>query len=175
MAINHNKFDGKLEDHFQQTSVHLSFTQYQIPLAIEDTPRHTIDSSAVLVETLISVYEGGTWVAEINILKAFRSKFRFAKCSVVERHQVKNNYESLLREYPHLAATSIENWGELIEAPSTGTIAVRAHGNWLARLATMAVCVNNNFTPFVLTDEVCWDYCSKLMLQQDEKRSALIY
>ncbi|CZR54860.1 uncharacterized protein PAC_04744 [Phialocephala subalpina] len=174
MAINHNKFDGKLEDHFQQTSVHLSFTQYQIPLATEDTPRHTIDNSAVLVEALVSVYGGGTWVAEIDILKAFKSKFRKAKCSAVERHLVKDSYESLLEEYPHLAATSIENWDELIEAPSTGTIAVRAHGNWLARLATMAVCVNNNFTPFVLTDEVCWNCCAKLMLQQDEKRIALI-
>ena len=70
MLINHRVFDGNLEDHFQETSMHLSFTQYEIPLLTESDPRHIIDRSAVLVESLISVFEGGTWVAEVDVLKA---------------------------------------------------------------------------------------------------------
>lgn len=70
MSINHRAFDGCLEDHFQSTSMHLSFTQYEIPLLTENDPRHIIDRSAVLVESLISVFEGGAWVAEVDVLKA---------------------------------------------------------------------------------------------------------
>ena len=36
--------------HFQQTSVHLSFTQYEIPLITEDNPRHITDGAVVLFE-----------------------------------------------------------------------------------------------------------------------------
>jgi hypothetical protein len=58
MAINHNVFNGKLKKCFLQTSIHLSFTEYEISLIIDDNPRHIIDPAAVLVETLVSVYDG---------------------------------------------------------------------------------------------------------------------
>lgn len=32
MCINHEPFDGQMEDHFKQTSIHLSFTDYEMPL-----------------------------------------------------------------------------------------------------------------------------------------------
>ncbi|KAE8441882.1 hypothetical protein EG329_004188, partial [Mollisiaceae sp. DMI_Dod_QoI] len=49
MLINHNVFDGKLEDHFKETSIHLSFTEYEIPLAVEAKARHNIDHDFVLL------------------------------------------------------------------------------------------------------------------------------
>jgi hypothetical protein len=57
MVINHNKFDGKPEDHFQNTSIHLSFTDNEISLITEPGSRHIIDRAVVLVETLISAYD----------------------------------------------------------------------------------------------------------------------
>lgn len=72
-VISHSTFDGSLEDHFQRTSIYLSSTNYEMPVITEDSPRHIIDHAVVLVETLISVFDGRTWVAEVDILKAFKS------------------------------------------------------------------------------------------------------
>jgi len=70
MSINHGPFEGNSEDCFRDTSIHLSFTEYEIPVLNDDDSRHVIDRSAVLLESLTSVFEGGVWVAEIDILKA---------------------------------------------------------------------------------------------------------
>ena len=183
MAINHNIFDGNLENHFQQTSIHLSFTEYEIPLITEDNPRHIIDRAVILVETLISVFEGGTWVAEVDILKAFRSKViravhdpRFCRhqTTSIKQPQKRLAYEDALLQHPQLAATSVENWDELIEAPSTGVIAVRAHKNWLARLAATALCVQHEFVPIILPHEPCWSCCAHMILESGVEKLALI-
>lgn len=170
MAINHNRFDGAAENYFQQTSIHLSFTDYEIPLIAEESPRHIIDRAVVLVETLLSVYDRGAWVGEVDILKAFRSQVHRVQDDPTHiAHQsaaiAKNGktYRDALLEIPQLTATSIESWDELIEAPCTGAIAIKAHKNWLARLAAMAICVKQNFTPVILPEEVCWACCGDMV------------
>jgi hypothetical protein len=172
MQINHYPFDGKQETHFKQTSVHLSFTEYVIPLIAEDNPHHIIDKSAVLVETLISVYDKGTWVAEIDLLKASRStlyRVQHASCTSTHKSVRTEDFNQAKAEFPQLAAVSVENWDELIEAPSTGVIAVRAHKNWLARLAAMAVCIKQDFVPIILGYEICWTCCAEMLPNEPDK------
>jgi hypothetical protein len=70
MQINHRKFDGKAEDNFQHTTIHLSFTDYEMPLKVQRKDRHTIDRPARLVETLLSVHDRGRWIADLNFLDA---------------------------------------------------------------------------------------------------------
>jgi hypothetical protein len=41
--INHTKFDGQAEDSFQHTSIHLSFTGYEMPLSVDSGSGHTRD------------------------------------------------------------------------------------------------------------------------------------
>jgi hypothetical protein len=55
MHINHAHFDGKIEDCFQQTTNHLSFTAYNLPLWDDSQGDNIIDRLASLVETIISV------------------------------------------------------------------------------------------------------------------------
>ena len=146
MAINHNDFDGKQEDHFKQTSIHLSFTAYEVAVITDDRSHHMIDRPVVLLETLVSIYDGGTWVGEVDILKSFRSEVvRVKAVSINSTHRVHKHpdiggltYQQACTSYPQLRATSVENWDELIEAPSVGNIAIRAHKNRLARLAAVS-------------------------------------
>jgi hypothetical protein len=184
MQINHHPFDGKQENHFKQTSVHLSFTEYEMPLPAEDNLHHVIDKSEILVETLISVYDKGMWVAEIDPLKASRSTLhRVQQLSLTSAHKpecTENfpnghiiSYNQAKAEFPQLAAVSVENWDELIEAPPSGMIAVRAHKNWLARLAAMAVCIKQGFVPIILGDEICWTCCTELIQKERDKESLL--
>jgi hypothetical protein len=188
MAINHNKFNGEPENHFENTSIHLSFTDYEISLITENWSRHIIDRAVVLVETLVSVYDGSSWVAEVDILKMSMSNVIRLSNELHSTHVLKNvqgrkepRYEEALQQHPQLAATSVENWDELIEAPHTGCIAVRAHKNWVARLALTAVCVNQGLIPVILPVEVCWKCCAtaqwvrRIPDGESTRRVALIY
>ena len=72
--INHLPFDGTAEDCFRQTSVHLSFTGYEMPLINNSEQRHIIDRPVNLIETLVSVYDRGKWIADLDVLGALSSK-----------------------------------------------------------------------------------------------------
>jgi hypothetical protein len=114
-AINHNEFDGRHEDYFQKTSIHLSFTEYDMSFQTEDSPRYIIDRTTVLVESLVWVYDGGAWVGEVNILKALTQKVCRCKCKEPQINDQKVghrrghiSYQEVLSEHPQLAATSIK-------------------------------------------------------------------
>lgn len=190
-SVNHNVFDGTLENHFQKTSIHLSFTRYELPLVTENTARHLIDRVVNFVETLVSVYDGGTWVTEIDILKALKSPVSRATCGslspaatedsfhaqqLVHRHATgdQHTYQKIIMDCPQLIATSVENWDELIEAPSSGVIAFRAHKNWLARLAATVLCVRHGFKVVVLPEDPCWACCAAMLDRHSPNRYALI-
>ena len=63
--VNHHLFDGAAVDSFTDTSLHLSCTEYEVPLAV---PIGAIDADAVMLETLISVYDRQKWIADLDIL-----------------------------------------------------------------------------------------------------------
>ena len=70
MQINHRLFQGQMEDNFQQTSIHLSFTAYEMPLNIGTSDRHIIDRAASLVETMVSVHDRGKWIADLDVVNS---------------------------------------------------------------------------------------------------------
>ncbi|KAM3072717.1 hypothetical protein ACMFMF_007050 [Clarireedia jacksonii] len=144
MSINHNVFDGSLENHFERTSVHLSFTEYEIPLLSRGDSRHKIDRDVVLVEALLSVYDGASWVAEIDILKALESDITILPSVSLENghfvsgHINHASYEEAFQDDEKVSMISIENWDELIELPCSGTLVMRTHKSWISRLAAIS-------------------------------------
>ena len=64
-------FDGHLQNNFRTTSLHLSFTTAESPLG--DNFSGMQDDELYLLETLLSVHEGGDWVADLDILNSFFS------------------------------------------------------------------------------------------------------
>lgn len=66
--VNHDSFDGKLEDNFAGTSLHLSFSDYSLPIGLGTSGQRY--QEAQFVEAIISVYDRGTWVADLDIIKA---------------------------------------------------------------------------------------------------------
>ncbi|PQE07534.1 hypothetical protein CJF30_00007275 [Rutstroemia sp. NJR-2017a BBW] len=131
MSINHNVFDGSLENHFSRTSVHLSFTEYEVPLVTDGDSRHIIDRDVVLVEALISVYDGANWVAEIDIPKALRSDIILLPSTASKdghdgwllhpedrrKQKIHMTYQEAFQDAEKASMVSIENWDELIEPP----------------------------------------------------------
>jgi len=53
----------------------------------------------------------------------------------------------------------VDNWDEFLETPSDGILVIRAHGNWIARLAFTVLSVNRGVKTIVLPNDVCWGCC----------------
>ncbi|KAE9377592.1 hypothetical protein N431DRAFT_478802 [Stipitochalara longipes BDJ] len=146
--INHLPFNGKLEDSFSDTSMHLSFTTYTQPISVG---LHGLqDSEAYYIESVISIHDRDKWVADIDVLQTLESPLfsRHADtrpCS----HGIENcNYKGLV---------SFDNWEELIDREQMSGI-VRAKGNWVARLAATAVSVKQGHNTVVLGGLRCWEH-----------------
>ncbi|MDI1491599.1 MAG: hypothetical protein OHK93_002808 [Ramalina farinacea] len=130
--VSHAVYDGKREDNFQSTSLHLSFTStpWTLPLEARGARDGFIDHNIYLLESIISVRDSGKWVADIDPLCInFETLTTLELDSECPGHSVKG---------PEYDYTSIDSWEELLdEPPNVGFF--RAHGNWAARLAAVSI------------------------------------
>jgi hypothetical protein len=131
-VVKHETYDLNREDDFKETTMHLSFTDWVVPLATENS--RTIDHDAQVVEAVISIRDRGHWVADIDILEVdFQGMTRFKSLNCEnENHS----------QHSDLDYTSIDSWEEMLDEPSTVGF-FRAHGNWAARLAAVSILSRN--------------------------------
>ncbi|CAH0022586.1 unnamed protein product, partial [Clonostachys rhizophaga] len=135
-CLDHKEFDGVVDDCFQGTSLHLSFSEACQPLNVQFSGNR--DVGAYFIEALVSVYDRGKWVSELDILGSLRNR-------------------RILRDYLHsdpcqcspvqpLGARiiSIDNYAEMVVPPKAPGI-VRAKGNWQARLVAAAICIAKGY------------------------------
>ena len=96
----------------------------------------TIDQEVYFVESLISVRDRGTWVADLDILGVDFKASTIADGSC-ERSCICDK-ASQVRAISDYDIRCIDSWDELLDPPSCTSI-IRAHGNWSARLAITSV------------------------------------
>jgi hypothetical protein len=150
-VINHNDFVGKVDDCFRSTSLHLSFTDYQLPI---DTGVHgNRDGEAFFLESLVSVLDRGEWVADIDAPGMIESKnfYRISKCT----HQKKEAYNAT--NMPGSALISVESWPEFLDPPNSACI-THTLSNSYARIATAAISIQKGNRILILPDnnaEIC--------------------
>lgn len=128
--VEHAAYDGKREDNFKGTSLHLSFTDWTLPLEVKGVEGRTIDQEACIVESVISVLDSGKWVADLDILcidfEALMKLRVSHQCPAHPNGRADYDY------------TSLDSWEELLDVP-TNVGFFRAHGNWAARLAAVSI------------------------------------
>lgn len=120
--VNHYAFDGKVEDSFRETSLHLSFTEYEIPLSV---PVGAVDADATMLETLVSAYDRERWIADIDVLGCLTRSHLFACLSA--RDSERTSSTSILEAVKRIKEgasnrkqlISIDCWEELLELPDT--------------------------------------------------------
>lgn len=127
-AVTHASYDWQRENNFTGTTLHLSFTDWQIPLQAEGY--RSIDQDVRIVESVISVLDRGKWVADLDILCI---GFDVLTCIAWEHDRHACETHNLEYDY-----VSIDNWDELLDRPE-GVGIFRAHGNWAARLAAVSI------------------------------------
>lgn len=155
--VNHAEFDGALQNSFEATSLHLSFSEYTLPI---DLGLHGGRyREAFFLETLVSIYDRGEWIADLDILGALESK----DFSRIERRQIdclhsdkSKHKKQQRRAMLNSRLTSIDSWTEFLDRPQHVGI-VRSHKNWLGRLAAAVLSVQQGYDTRVLPDELCWN------------------
>ncbi|RYP14753.1 hypothetical protein DL765_006168 [Monosporascus sp. GIB2] len=165
IKIAHEPFAGNAEDCFTSTSLHLSFTEFEMPFDLGK--RGSIDNDVHFVETIVSVYDKSEWVADLDVLLLFEPLLsgyqRIRRFNTTAHQQHCSHTSTCWQELP-CRLTSIDNWEELLNAPEDlgqGHIAiVRANGNRLARLAAASVAVQMGLRTVILPrNDFCWSCC----------------
>ncbi|KAI4162051.1 MAG: hypothetical protein LQ342_004363 [Letrouitia transgressa] len=143
--ITHCPFDGKLEDNFSSTSLHLSLTGYEMPLDLDHYGSR--DRDGIILEAAISVYERGNWIADLDVIKAHESwHHESPHCSHTEDIRTDISVLSSL--------TCVDSWIELLDRPFEECI-VRARGNSSARLAAATIAAQKEYKFCVVPNECC--------------------
>ncbi|PSN61771.1 hypothetical protein BS50DRAFT_639055 [Corynespora cassiicola Philippines] len=124
-------FDGKQVDSFNRTSLHLSFTDHHVPV-YDTNVKMGQDSQVSVIEAVVSVRDSGNWVADVDILRAINMN------NVVRHGGLQGSCDHDRLKNPEPCVYSVDSWDDVLEHPADRFV-VRAHGNWLARLATVSV------------------------------------
>ncbi|KAI9802803.1 MAG: hypothetical protein M1833_001402 [Piccolia ochrophora] len=150
-AVTHALYDNNTEDNFQGTSLHLSFTNFKMPMATGSFGY--IDQDVFFIESIVSVHDRGDWVADLDVLAAMSDDVkRSSRCHC-------GHPTSTFKG----AMTSIDSWDELLDPPENAGI-VRAHDNWAARLAAYCVLRQRGLAPkavVVRSNVTCWNCVEK--------------
>jgi hypothetical protein len=127
--VNHAPFDGELSDHFASTSLHASFTKFEVPIGLN--PHSGQDVQAFFRQTLIRLHgKNGKWVADLDILGALQDPL------FKRYHPGSCRHSNARQTTPQCILKSIDNWEEFLDRPKVPGV-VRATGNWQARLRSM--------------------------------------
>ena len=147
--INHDEFDGVITDSFQSTSLHMSFTEFILP--IDTGLRGLRDAEVYFLETVISVHEKGHWMGDLNILPVFQDPLLriITNGNFTCKHTRKTDVPSAEE------LISIDSWYEFFDRPE-GPVVFRAHGNWMARLAAVSMSVEKKNLTLVFGENICW-------------------
>ena len=162
--INHASFDGKLEDCFPSTSLHLGFSGFEFPLAVDNYGGRFTES--FFIEAVISVHDRGRWIADIDVQSAIENPL-LRLLPTEGCCKVKPSSTT-----PGFYLTSIDQWEELLDQPGQCAI-VRAHHNWQARLAAAVISVKLGNKTLVFAGDPCWKCGPKALATVIGKRIPL--
>jgi len=149
--VNHADFDGRLDNSFQSTTLHLRFTDYILPI---DVGSHGVrDFEIYFLESIVSAHDRGTWVADLDILGHLHSPLlRRTGASSCQHSDYQDANKSVVGNN---SLTMIDSWDEILDPPNNAAI-VRANNNPLGRLAIMALCLHRRHPTIVLGGRFCW-------------------
>ncbi|KAH0844695.1 hypothetical protein AYO21_01983 [Fonsecaea monophora] len=163
LRIDRQEYDGQLQDCFSRTSLHLSFTDWSVPVGTGVAERGHRSPEASLVETLVSVFDGGKWIGDLDALTALRRgcsqpDHEFFYCHTCD-HELSPVDED--HSYPNATIVAIKSWDEFLERPNSPAV-VMTHENWEARLAATVMGVARGDRVFLCRGAVCRDCLLKL-------------
>ncbi|KAH8777182.1 hypothetical protein BGZ57DRAFT_890833 [Hyaloscypha finlandica] len=174
--VNHADFDGKMHDSFQNTTLHLSFTDFQMPLDVIGS-QGLRDTEVCLLESVISVHDRGQWIGDLNVLSLLPEEYVDGRILFHVHSQCSHSpQEKAFQQYVDKPLIiSLDSWYEFLELPTGKEPTIfRGQGNWVARLAAAAFSVQMGLPIFILPDDVCWKCCEMVLAKRSAGKIMLI-
>ena len=147
-VIDHKPFNGSHTDSFASTSLHLSFTGFELPLDLGQ--RGIREVPALFIETAVSVYDRGQWIADLNIMKSCKSW-----AGLKQKHHCQHRHQERVDANLFTPLVCIDSWLEFLDQPLQNSV-VRARSNAMARLATAALATQQSRKVLIMPEEECW-------------------
>lgn len=145
--VNHAPFDGQFVDSFRSTSLHLTFTDFEMPVDVG--VRGLRDRQVVLLESLVSIDDRGRKIGDLDVLSICAdSKFSVSHICKHKTGLTKETY----RDPAH--AVTLDCWDEFLDFPESTAI-FRASGNWQARLGAAVAGVQDGKRVHLLPEKAC--------------------
>ena len=145
--VNHAPFDGKFENNFESTSLHLSLTGWEQPVNVRDHGDR--DSVVHFVEAVVSAHDRGVWHADLDLLCLSTRRWPRILHTDCPHTDDQTEDSSLITDY-----TAIDNWYEVIDQPRNPAI-LRCRDNWIARLALAAIPISEAQHLVIVSDKPC--------------------
>jgi hypothetical protein len=123
-----SNYDFKRQDYFESSSLHLSFTGQRFPIVSTDIDN--IDQGIFFLQSIVSLWDGGSHVADLNLLDVQRTE--------LTRVRLACSCATPSTEIQGMDIRCLNSWEDVIQPPQRMAV-MRAHGNWSARLAAAAI------------------------------------
>lgn len=152
----HKPYNFQREDNFQGTSLHLTFTNWKMPLVNIQIESNTVDQDVFFLESVVSLWENGKWTADLDVLGGIDNEDidripSECSCGV-------NSLRNKTGDIPSLNVRSLDNWEELLDSPGTAGV-MRANGTWAARLAAVTILnqLDRAHCVSIVGPKLCWN------------------
>ncbi|KAJ0413282.1 hypothetical protein BJY00DRAFT_64185 [Aspergillus carlsbadensis] len=169
-VVSHSQFDGSQSDgvQFEGTSLHMSFTGGKGPVNVG--PSGFCGMEAYYLETKVSLYDGGEWVADLDILKALEHSRIWTTLVSPPAGPCSHNtpFTSC-----GMRLVSIDCWEEIL-CPPSDSLVLRSGPSWMARLAGLSIGVSKSYRCVCLSGgEVCWSCFADVVNARHNKTDIL--
>ncbi|KAF5230520.1 hypothetical protein FANTH_13792 [Fusarium anthophilum] len=135
--VDHEPFNGLLLNSFTSTTLHLTMTDFEMPIDIG--VRGLRDTRVVILESVVSLNDSGKHLGDLNIINCLENSTLGVDCACSPHlpleGAVTGSDPTIANRVGHL--TSIDCWDEFFDFPLTKAI-MRVSGNWQGRLAAVA-------------------------------------
>ncbi|KAK3386436.1 hypothetical protein B0H63DRAFT_467785 [Podospora didyma] len=112
---------GTKDNCFNQTTLHLSFTEWKSPLWME-TAVGLRDTQCMHMEAGVSVRDSGQWVADVDIMEALKH----GSVQFLSLQEGKCTHSA--PQPPDRHILGLETWDPILDCPD-GIVVTKSHGN----------------------------------------------
>ncbi|RKL46403.1 hypothetical protein BFJ70_g2895 [Fusarium oxysporum] len=152
--VDHEPFDGLLLNSFTSTTLHLTLTDFEMPIDIG--VRGLRDTQVVILESVVSLNDSGKHLGDLNIVSCLDNSTLSVDCACTPHLPLQGPTQGRDPTIVHRAGylTSIDCWDEFFDFPLTKAI-MRVSGNWQGRLAAVAAGIQKGKRVLLLPQHSC--------------------
>ncbi|KAK8109457.1 hypothetical protein PG999_007594 [Apiospora kogelbergensis] len=169
-VVNHNPYQGKLEDAFGATSLHLNVTGWAREIDFGD---NKCVADGAFLEAVVSAHDTGTWLGDLSFSFLDNPNFRIIYAKKDCRRDT-----PVIGTMPPEDLVLVENWEELLNPHPVQPAVVMCHGNWQARIAVVSFCLKKGYRTLLFDGHGCWQcafsHLEELKLKEPQVRSVHI-